>query len=318
MKIYKYGILSTASIVPRFINALRESKTGEVLAIASRSAEKAAEKAKEWNIPKSYESYEALLMDSDIEVVYVAMINSEHYRYSLKALEAGKNVICEKPFTLRKEHAQHLFQVAREKGLFIAEAQKSVFLPVMQDIRELIQEGKLGAVQFADFTSSCSAVYNDWLHRAEAGGGAMAGSASYSIHLAKYLFGEKVTAYSGLCTRGNSEVDEQCVINLSLGNRILFVSKISTNVKAIDRALIFGELGYIEIAEYWKARRAVIHYNTGEEVVIEHPCKHELIYEIRHFHECMEKGLLQSPVMSEEMTVSTLEILDGIRDGWNR
>lgn len=318
MKKFNYGILSTASIVPRFIGALRESKTGEVAAIASRSEEKAKEKAKEWNIPKSYGSYEALLEDPDINVVYVAMINSEHYKYTLKSLEAGKNVICEKPFTLKSGEAAHLFQVAKEKGLFLAEAQKSVFLPVMQDIKSLISQGRLGAIQFADFTSSCSAVYNEWLHKAEAGGGAMAGSASYSLHLAKYLFGKEVTSYAGLCTKGDSEVDEQCVINLSLDNRILFVSKISTNVKAIDRALIFGELGYIEIPEYWKARKAVVHFNTGEDLVLEHPCQYELVYEIEHFHECMQNGLLQSPVMSEEMTVSTLEILDGIREAWKK
>lgn len=318
MKKFHYGILSTASIVPRFIGALRESNTGEVTAIASRSAEKAKQKAKEWDIPKSYGSYEALLEDPDIDVVYVAMINSEHYKYALKSLEAGKNVICEKPFTLNKADAEHLFRVAKEKGLFLAEAQKSVFLPVIQEVKSLIAQGKLGAVQFADFTSSCSAVYNEWLHKVEAGGGAMAGSASYSLHLAKYLFEKEVTSFSGLCTKGDSEVDEQCVINLSLDDRILFVSKISTNVKAIDRALIFGELGYIEIPEYWKARKAVVHFNTGEELVLEHPCKYELIYEIEHFHDCMQRGLLQSPVMSEEMTVSTLEILDGIRAAWKK
>ena len=316
MKIYKYGILSTASIVPRFINALKESGTGTVEAIASRTEEKALEKAKEWGIPRSYGSYEALLADEMIEVVYVAMINSEHYRYALKALEAGKHVICEKPFTLRKQEAEHLFAAAKEKGLFIAEAQKSVFLPVMQDVKALIREGKLGTIQFMDFTSSCSAVYNEWLHSSEAGGGALTGNASYSIHLAKFLFEKEITSYSGLCTKGNSEVDEQCVLNLCIDNRILFVSKISTNVKAIDRALIFGEKGYIEIPEYWKARRAVVHYNTGEETILEHPCQYELIYEIQHFHDCMQKGLLQSPVMNEEMTVSTLEIMENLRNGW--
>lgn len=316
MRQYKYGILSTASIVPRFINALRESKTGDAVAIASRSEEKARAKAAEWDIPKSYGSYEALLSDPEVEVVYVAMINSEHYQYALKSLKAGKHVICEKPFTLRKQEAEHLFRLAQEKGLFLAEAQKSVFLPVMKDIKELIQSGKLGNIQFLDFTSSCSAVYNEWLHSFEAGGGALAGSASYSVHLAKFLFEKEITSYCGLCTKGDSEVDEQCCLSLSIDNRILFVSKISTNVKAIDRALIFGELGYVEIPEYWKARQAVVHYNSGEEIVLEHPCKYELIYEIQHFHDCMERGLLQSPVMSKEMTVSTLEILENIRNGW--
>ncbi len=69
--------------------------------------------------------------------------------------------------------------------------------------------------------------------------------------------------------------------------------------------------------ENWKAQKAVVHLNTGEEIVLEHPCQYELVYEIEHFHNCMRKGLLQSPVMSEAMTVNTLEILDGIRNSWN-
>ena len=123
-------------------------------AIASHSLEKAQEKAKEWNIPRSYGSYEALLEDEDINVVYVAMINSEHYKYALKSLEAGKHVICEKPFTLKKEEAEHLFHVAKEKNLFLAEVQKSVFLPLMQDLKKMIAEGKLEGAK-----SSCTFEY---------------------------------------------------------------------------------------------------------------------------------------------------------------
>lgn len=316
MKKYQYGILSTSSIVPRFIGALRESKTGEALALASRSAEKAAEKAEEWKIPRSYGSYEELLADPDIEVVYVAMVNSEHYRYARKTLEAGKHVICEKPLALKKEHAQHLFQLAEERKLFLAEAQKEVFLPVIQEVKALIREGSLGDIRLVDVTNSYVVPDDSWLRKKEFGGGVLAGSGSYPLHLAKYLFDEEVTAYSGVCTKGSSGVDEQCMISLSLGNRILLASKLSMNGKAIDSALIFGEKGYIEIPEYWKARRAVVHYHTGEEAILEHPCRYELIYEIRHFHECMEKGLLQSPVMSREMTVSTLEILETIRGSW--
>lgn len=316
MKKYKFGILSTASIVPRFIHALRECKRGEVVAIASRDGVKAAQKAKEWNIAKSYDSYEALLEDSEVEAVYVAMINSLHYQYALKALQAGKHVLCEKPFTLNHKEARHLFQTAKERNLLIMEAQKSVFLPVMKEVKELIQGGKLGKVHFCDFTSSCSAVYNEWLHKIEAGGGAMAGSASYSLHLAKYLFGENITSFCGICTRGDSEVDEQCVVNLAIDNRVLFVSKISTNVKAIDRALIFCEDAYVDISEYWKARKAVIRYKNGTEVVIEHPCQYELIYEIEHYLDCLDNGMIESPIMSESMTVETIEMLDSIRNNW--
>lgn len=312
----RYGILSTASIVPRFINALRESGSGEAVAIASRSPEKAREKAAQWNIEKSYGSYEELLMAKDIDVVYIAMINSEHYRYALKALEYGRHVVCEKPFTLKKDEAQHLFKVAGEKKLFIGEAQKVVFLPVMRDIKELIAHGKLGRVHFVDLTSSCSSVYNEWLHSREAGGGALYGNASYSIHLVKYLFDSECDAYSGICTKGDSTVDEQCVVNLRLTNNVMVISKISTNVLAVNKALIYGELGYIEIADYWKARTAIVHYNTGETQVLEYPCQHELIYEIEHFNCCIRDGLLQSPIMNEKMTVSTIEIMENLQESW--
>lgn len=316
MELLRYGILSTASIVPRFINALRESGSGEAVAIASRSAEKAKEKAEQWNIGKSYGSYEELLRDPEIDVVYVAMINSEHYRYALKALEHGKHVICEKPFTLKKEEARHLFQVAGKKKLFLAEAQKSVFLPVMRDIKDLIAAGKLGKIHFADFTSSCSSVYNAWLHSEKAGGGALYGSASYSLHLARYLFDSKIEEYSGLCTKGGSTTEEQCVINLRLANDVMLVSKISTNVSAQNKAFLYGDLGYLEIADYWKARTAVVHYNSGETAELSHPCRYELVYEIEHFNRCIREGLLQSPVMNEEMTVSTIEIIENLHNSW--
>ena len=316
MKTYKYGILSTASIVPRFIGGLRDSGTGTVVAIASRDGDKARQKADEWGIPKSYGSYEALIADPEVEVVYVATINSQHYKYSLKALEAGKHVICEKPFTMRAQEARHLFRVAREKGLMVMEAQKSVFLPVMQDVKAVLKEGKLGRIHFLDFTGTCNPSYNPWLHSVAEGGGGLYGNAGYSVHLARYLLEEEPTAWSGLCTKGDSQVDEQCAFSLSFGKSILFSSKISTNVQAINRALIFGDKGYVEIFDHWKARKATVHYNTGEEVVFEHPCQYELMYEIQHFHDCLDKGLSESPVMSEEMTVGTIQMLEDLWKSW--
>ncbi|GAB7218056.1 Gfo/Idh/MocA family protein [Dickeya oryzae] len=111
-----YGILSTASIVPRFVSAVRASGDGTVLAIASRSAEKARAKAGQLGIERAYGSYQALMDDKDVNIVYIATINSEHYTNCLMALEHGKHVICEKPFVLKKQEAEHLFRLATERG----------------------------------------------------------------------------------------------------------------------------------------------------------------------------------------------------------
>ena len=134
----RFGILSTSSVAPRFIGGLDACGGGTVQAIASRTIEKASEFAAKYNIPKAYGSYEELVSDPDIDVVYVAMVNSLHYTWVKQSLLAGKNVICEKPFTLDAKEAAELFDLAAEKGLFLVEAQKSVFLPVMNEIRKLI------------------------------------------------------------------------------------------------------------------------------------------------------------------------------------
>lgn len=316
MKTLRYGILSTASIVPRFVAALRETGTGEAVAIASRSAQKAAAKAAELNIEKSYGSYEELLADDSLDVIYVAPINSEHYRYAKLALEHGRHVVCEKPFTLHSAQAKELFALAKEKGRFIAEAQKAVFLPVMQEVKRIIASGALGKIHLVDFTSSFSAVYNAWQHSAAEGGGALNGNAGYSLHLLQFLFGRKIISYSGLCTKGSSNVDEQCVINLNIGGDILAVSRISTNILVPNGANIYGDLGRIEIPDYWKARTATVYYASGETVKLDYPCRHELVYELAHFNQCIHKGLLQSPVMDEAMTVGTLEMMERLRREW--
>ena len=120
----RYGILSTSSIAPRFIAAVREGKAGEIVAVSSRSLEKAQAKAKEWNIPTAYGSHDELLADENINIVYISTVNSEHYRWAKAALQAGKHVVCEKPCTTTAEQTARLFALAREKKRFFMEAEK--------------------------------------------------------------------------------------------------------------------------------------------------------------------------------------------------
>lgn len=311
-----YGILSTASIIPRFVNAVRASGDGTVLAIASRSEEKAREKADALGIERAYGSYQALMDDKDVNIIYVATINSEHYANCLMALQHGKHVICEKPFVLKSQEAEHLFALAAERGLFIMEAQKVVFLPVMAAIKNILQNGRLGQVRLVDMTSSCEATYNNWLGLPEAGGGSLYGNASYTFQMLACLFDEMPEYRAGTAIRSTSGTDAQCVINLTTQAGILIVSKISQQVNAINKAFIYGEKGYIEIADYWKARKATVHYACGDKEELHFPCKHELVYEVRHIHDCLDKHMLTSPVMSPDMTMKTVSTLESIHKEW--
>ncbi len=312
-----YGILSTASIVPRFVSAVRASGDGTVLAIASRSAEKARAKAGQLGIERAYGSYQALMDDKDVNIVYIATINSEHYANCLMALEHGKHVICEKPFVLKKQEAEHLFRLATERGLFIMEAQKVVFLPVMEAIKGILQSGRLGQVRLVDMTSSCEATYNNWLGLPEAGGGGLYGNASYTIQMLTYLFDDMPEYRAGAAIHSPSGADAQCVINLATQSGVLIVSKISTQVNAINKAFIYAEKGYIEIADYWKARKATVHHASGETEELHFPCDYELVYEVQHIHECLDMHMLTSPLMSSDMTIKTISMLESIHKEWS-
>ena len=112
----RYGILSTSSIAPRFIAALREADAGQVVALSSRSPEKAREKAALWQIPRSYGSHKELLEDPDVDIVYISNVNTEHYPWAMAALEHGKHAVCEKPCTTTQAQTRVLFRSGSGKG----------------------------------------------------------------------------------------------------------------------------------------------------------------------------------------------------------
>lgn len=118
--------------------------------------------------------------------------------------------------------------------------------------------------------------------------------------------------------RSLSGTDAQCVINLTTQAGILIVSKISQQVNAINKAFIYGEKGYIEIPDYWKARRATVHYSSGETEELHFPCDFELVYEVQHIHACLDSNRLTSPVMRADITIDTVSMLESIHKEWSQ
>lgn len=312
----RFGIFSTASIVPRFIAAVQDTEGCCVTALASRNLDKAKEKAAAWGVERAYGSYEELLSDPEVDAVYVALISSEHGRWARRALEAGKHVLCEKPFTIDPQEAADLFALAREKGLFVMEAQKAVFLPVMAEIKRRIAAGELGRIRMADFSSSFGAGYNSWFLDLAKGGGPMYSNAGYAVALLQYLFDCPAVKMEGLCTKSSMTAEDQFSAAVLMENGIIGTLKTSVAVPLQNAAYLYGEKGYVEIPDFWKARRAVLHITGKADEILEYPCEHELCYEIRHMADCLAAGLLQSPVMTESVTVNTARLLHGLSEDW--
>lgn len=311
----RYGILSTSSIAPRFIAAVREADAGSIVAVSSRSLAKAQEKAAAWDIARAYGSHDALLQDPEVNIVYISNVNTQHYPWAKAALEQGKHVVCEKPCTTTAEHTRQLYRIAREKGLFFMEAEKMLFLPAIGEVRRRIEAGDLGQIHMAQLSHSFAASYNNWMFDPEAGGGPLLSSGIYAVHLLQWLFGELENIRGVRSTMPNG-VEWQYILAGQTQSGVLFCAKNSTGVTLDNTARIYGSNGWVEIPEYWKARKAIFHLPGREPEIVEYPCAHELIYEARHITWCLEEGLLSSPVVTEQLSVSGIAALETVKETW--
>ena len=314
MKQLRYGILSTSSIAPRFIAAVRDVNAGQIVALSSRTLQKAQEKAAQWNIPTAYGSHQELLADPNVDIVYISTVNSLHYQWAKAALEQGKHVVCEKPCTIRESHTRELFRLAREKGLFLMEAEKMLFLPAILELKRSIEAGVLGEIHMAELACSFKATYNNWMFDREAGGGPLLSSGIYAVQLLQFLFG-KIEDIRGIKSSLEDGMEWQYVLSGTTHSGVLFNIKNSTRAVLDNNARIFGTKGWAEIPEYWKARSVTFHID-GQAETKNFPCQYELAYEATHIAQCMELGLLTSPVATEEISAGGIAALERVMASW--
>ncbi len=315
MELY-FGILSTSSIAPRFIAAVRQAQAGQILALSSRTLEKAKEKAALWDIPRAYGSHNELLEDDSINIVYISTVNSQHYQWAKAALEHGKHVLCEKPLTTTEEDTRALFLLAQQKGLFLMEAEKMLFLPTVLEVRRRMEAGDLGRIHMAQLSHSFPAGYNGWMVDASLGGGPLLSSGIYAVQLLLWLFGDIDTIH-GIRSADKNGVETQYILTGETKSGVLFSAANSTQAVLDNTARIYGSKGWVEIPEYWKARRAVFHFPGKPEQWVEYPCEHELVYEVQHLQQCLSQGLMQSPVVTPQLSSAGIAALETIKELWS-
>lgn len=317
MKNIRYGILSTAQIVPRFVEGINNSSVGKATAIASRTLEKAVKMAEELAIPKAYGSYEELCRDEEIDIVYVATYNKGHYEAAKMALTYKKHVLVEKPFTLNLNQAEELFELAEKSGCFLMEAQKSVFLPISLQVKEVIQQNKIGEVYWLQSVTSYPNVdHISWFHSLDAGGGTLHGSGSYPLQYMQFILDQPIAEYHGSATRRKGKTDDQINLALKFQKQALGNIFISVKVDIPSKMTIYGELGRIEIPYFWKTTQATIYYEDGRQEVLSGECDSEFVFEVEHVNECLQNRFIESPVMTKKMTLATIGIMDHLYTEW--
>ncbi len=279
MRKIRWGVLSTARIgTEKVLPGIRRGRHGDVVAIASRSLERAQEAARRLGIAKAYGTYEALLADPDVDAVYNPLPNHLHVSWSVRALEAGKHVLCEKPIGLNVAEAEALLEAARRHPrLKVMEAFMYRFHPQWQRARQLVREGGLGplrAVQtfFAYFNDDPANIRND----AAMGGGGLLDVGCYAVSLARFLFEAEPRRVCALLDYDpRFRVDRQAAGLLDFGGGAAATFVCGTQLARYQRVNIVGAEGRVEIEVPFNAPPErpcrLWHQHAGrvEEIVLE-------------------------------------------------
>jgi predicted dehydrogenase len=278
MKKIRWGVLSTARIgTEKVIPAMQLSECCTVTAIASRQLEKAQAAAKRLGIEKTYGSYEELLTDPDVDAVYLPLPNHLHVPWAIKALKAGKHVLCEKPIGLNVAEAQELLEVSRKfPRLRVMEAFMYRHHPQWQWAKKRVSEGKIGELRtIQSFFSYYNSDPNNIRNKADIGGGGLMDIGCYCISLSRFIFGAEPWRVCGIMEEDPNMKIDRLTSGILEFNSGTSTFTCATQLVPYQRVNIFGTKGRIEIEIPFNAppdRPCKIWYGDGnriEEVLLE-------------------------------------------------
>ena len=246
----RWGILGTASITETMIPAITRCQNSTLHAIASRNGEKAEIWAKRYNIPKVYSSYESLLSSGEVDLMYIPLPNSLHAEWTIRALTAGLDVLCEKPIAMNAREAQHIAEVANRNGRLVVEAFMYRHHPVYDHIREFIAQDRIGRLksihcEFSFLLDEPDSIVAD----ADLGGGALMDVGCYCVNFCRLIMGKEPRQVSALSViRG---VDRSMSGIIEFPDCVL--ATFSTSLESAERhwAEIHGETGTIVLDKPW-------------------------------------------------------------------
>lgn len=286
-----------------------------VSAVAARDLTKAQEFADEFDLPTAYGSYEELAADPNIDAIYVATVHPAHAESARIALEGGKHVLVEKPFTMDAAEARELVELAAAKNLVILEAMWTRWLPHMVRIREILAEGLLGDVRtvLADHDQSIEHVPR--LVRPELGGGALLDLGIYPVSFAWDVLGAPDTVIAH-ATMTDAGVDRETAIILGYPSGAHAVLQVQMSGTGPNRAAIVGTEGRIEIESIWYGQAAFTRYDRDDNVVERFDERAEgrgMNFQAAELERIVASGKLEGEILPPAETVAIMETLDEIR-----
>ncbi|MDE5696105.1 MAG: Gfo/Idh/MocA family oxidoreductase [Lachnospiraceae bacterium] len=314
----RIGIMGTGKIAGVMAGTIKKMKNVKCHGVASRSEERAQEFANEYGIKVAYTSYEEMMLDDKIDLIYIATPHSEHYANMKLCIESGKNVLCEKAFTANARQAEEILTLAKERGVFVAEAMWVRYMPMLTTIRGILNSGIIGEPNM--LTANLGYLVSDKKRLTDPAlaGGALLDLGVYTLNFAAMMFGREIEKTDSSCVLADTGVDASESITITYKDGRMAVLNCTMNGLSDRRGVIYGPKGYIVI-ENINNFASVTVYDTSYKAVKSVKAPKQITgyeYEVYSCMEAIEKGEKECWEMPHDEILRIMRQMDELRAQW--
>lgn len=311
------GILGAGNIARSMAETVAKMQDAKILAVGSRSIENAEKFANEFDISSRYGTYEELVRDERLDLIYIATPHSRHFEDCMLCLENGKNVLCEKPFTANKAQAEKVFEYAEKNGLFISEAMWTRFNPMRKVLDDIISSGVIGDITSLTANLGYPISHIERLKRPELAGGALLDLGIYPLNFAVMAFGKNIADIKSSCTKNEYGVDLHNSIILTYSDGKVAVLHSNANSATDRMGIIYGSLGRIEFKNINNCEGIDVILNDGTRTHYDTPPQISgYEYEVVSSLKSISQGKTECEEIPHKETLFIMGIMDSLRNEW--
>lgn len=318
----KFAILGLGGIAVKMAETVIRMDDIELYAVASRDAEKAKTFAQKYNVKKAYGSYDEMLKDDQIDLVYIALPHSHHCEWSKAAINAGRNVLCEKAFSVSEAEAREMIELAEKKNVFITEAIWTRYMPSRQIIKDLLDKNTIGKIVSISANLGYRIDTHDRIINPELAGGALLDLTIYPLNFASMVHGDDIKAIHASCMMTGTGVDGQDNVMISYSDGCM--ASLFTTIYGLSNrmGLIVGTDGFIEVENINNPQEIRVYSadRSNPELLRRIKVPEQISgyeYEVLACKAAIENGKLECPEMPHSETLEIMRQTDIIRKQFN-